>query len=94
MRSLLIDDLHAQYRAGLSPVTVIDEVYDGIAAAADPGMFISQIDRATARDAAKALGAFDPVLAPLWGVPFAVKDNIDVAAMPTTAACARSPRRG
>ncbi len=88
MRSLLIDDLHAQYRAGLSPVTVIDEVYDGIAAAADPGMFISQIDRATARDAAKALGAFDPVSAPLWGVPFAVKDNIDVAAMPTTAACA------
>ena len=35
----------------------------------------------------EALGAFDPVAKPLWGVPFAVKDNIDVAGMPTTAAC-------
>ena len=85
--------LREGYAAGLDPVAVIDAVYDRIEAAGDPGIFISLSPRETARAAARALGAFD-AKKPLWGAPFAVKDNIDVAGLPTTAACptfARAP---
>jgi allophanate hydrolase len=48
------------------------------------GIFISLADRKSVRKGRK-LGRFD-LTAPLWGIPFAVKDNIDVAGLPTTAA--------
>ena len=34
-----------------------------------------------------ALEARDPASLPLYGIPFAIKDNIDLAGVPTTAAC-------
>ena len=82
-----IQRLHDAYAVGQDPVDVIDAVYRRIEAAADPGIFITLVDEATAKTTAAALPAFDPVAMPLWGVPFAVKDNIDVAGMPTTVAC-------
>ncbi|MGE0729289.1 MAG: allophanate hydrolase [Acidimicrobiia bacterium] len=52
-------------------------------AATDPAAFISLADRDGALDALRRLGPD----APLAGMTFAVKDNIDVAGLPTTAAC-------
>lgn len=76
--------LRQAYASGLSPVDVIKEAFRRLDATNDPGIFIH-----TARDAALAaaneLGRYDG--RPLWGIPFVAKDNIDVAGMPTTAAC-------
>ena len=85
--NLDIARLHKAYAAGLAPADVIAEVYARIAAADDPGIFIALRDEAEALAATEALPPFDLVAFPLWGVPFAVKDNIDVAGMATTAAC-------
>ena len=79
--------LHAAYAAGLSPSGVIAESYRRIGAAADPAIFITQRSAPDALAEARALPPFDPVAFPLWGIPFAVKDNIDVGGLPTTAAC-------
>jgi allophanate hydrolase len=79
--------LHAYYATGGSVEAVIDRVYARIAEVADPGIFLHLADPAALKAEAMALGAFDPATKPLWGIPFAVKDNIDVAGMPTTAAC-------
>jgi len=79
--------LHAAYAAGRSVAEVIDTVLARIAAAQDPGIFLALASREQLLTQAEALGPFDPVAKPLWGIPFAVKDNIDVALVPTTAAC-------
>ena len=79
---LEIPVLHAAYAAGLAPATLVNVLYDRIEAYPDKAVFISLVPRA----AALAAIAVDTSL-PLYGVPFVVKDNIDVAGMPTTAAC-------
>jgi len=79
-----IDALQQAYRAGLRPEMVIAEAFRRLDAVGDAGIFIHQA-REQALAEARALGAPDG--RPLWGIPFAAKDNIDVAGMPTTAAC-------
>ena len=87
-----IPALHAAYADGLSPLDVVKETYRRIAACGDPGIFLHLIDEAEALAEAEGLGAFDPAAKPLWGLPFAIKDNIDAAGCPTTAACPAASR--
>src|SRR6185295_11941721 len=82
-----IQSLHAAYASGSTVADVVAMLFARIAEAADPGIFIHLADKADLVAQGEALAAFDPLAKPLWGIPFAVKDNIDVAGMPTTAAC-------
>jgi len=71
----------------LTAVDAIRRSYEAIRAANDPAAFISLKDEEKALAEAAALDAAGPEGKPLFGLPFAVKDNIDVAGLQTTAAC-------
>src|SRR6516165_599621 len=76
------------HRSGAaSPEATVARAYARIRAHDDPAIFIALRAEADALAEAKALAAERSRDLPLYGVPVAVKDNIDVAGLPTTAAC-------
>jgi allophanate hydrolase len=77
----------AEGMAAADPVEAVDEAYRRIEADGREGIWISLVPPEDARRRAEALARRGPGGLPLYGVPFAVKDNIDVAGMATTAAC-------
>ena len=59
-----------------------------IAERGDDGVWISLADDRAVQDRCAELAAIDdPSSLPLWGIPFGVKDSIDIAGWPTTLAC-------
>jgi len=82
-----IADIVKAHRSGTAPEETIARAYARIRKHDDPAIFITLRDEQDALSEAKALAQkSDPAL-PLYGVPFAVKDNIDIGGMPTTVAC-------
>lgn len=78
----------AAHRAGTtSPAQTVARSFQRIRDHNDPAIFISLRDEKEALAEAEALSAKDAAQLPLYGIPVAVKDNIDVAGLPTTAAC-------
>lgn len=86
--SLSIADLLDGYRAGrFTPLNVVESVLRNLDAAAERNVWITRLPREQVLAHASALQARSVDL-PLYGIPFAIKDNIDLAKVPTTAGCA------
>jgi len=76
------------YRArAFRPVEVFESVLGRIARRGDDKVWIHRVPRAEVLDQARRLEDDSPERLPLYGIPFAIKDNIDLVGHPTTAAC-------
>ncbi|MEH6388183.1 allophanate hydrolase [Pseudomonas profundi] len=86
---LRLDTLRLAYRDGqLTPRELIRNLRDRAAALnPDFNLFIHLLSPAELEPYLDALDGKQPAELPLFGVPFAIKDNIDLAGVPTTAAC-------
>ncbi|OZB91272.1 allophanate hydrolase [Paenibacillus sp. XY044] len=78
-------DLYQERR--ITPRQVIEEIIERAEADREMNIWIEAPTMERIAPYLEQLEALDPANCPLWGIPFAVKDNVDVAGYPTTAAC-------
>ncbi len=80
--------LQEGYRTGrFTPAEVVDSVLARIAERPERNIWITCLTRTELQPYLRALEDRAPDALPLYGIPFAIKDNIDLAGVPTTAGC-------
>ena len=87
--NMTISAVHTAYRSGvLTPTQLIEHLLTLCDAHASNPIWISRLTRAQLQPYLDALQGHSPDTLALYGIPFAIKDNIDLAGVPTTAGCA------
>jgi len=85
---LSITALSAAYLTGtFTPADLLKTIRDRAQELADHNIYITLLSAEQTQSYLDALAKMDPKTAPLWGIPFTLKDNIDLAQVNTTAAC-------
>src|SRR5260370_33639965 len=88
--SLLISDLRSGYLANrFTPAEIMTQLMDRADLAEERRIWIARLSRDQVMGYVRALQARAIDDLPLYGIPFVIKDNIDVAGVPTTAGCPR-----
>jgi len=83
-----IATLRRGYRAGeFSPAEVVDTLLARAERYTERNIFITRLTRAQIEQYLSALTEPDAAELPLYGIPFLIKDNIDLAGVATTAGC-------
>ncbi len=86
--SLDIATLRQRYQSGeLTPLALVDDLLARLGSEDSHVVWISRLDADALRAYAKKLEGKHIASLPLYGIPFAIKDNIDLVGLPTTAGC-------
>ena len=86
--NLSISALQRVYKSGeMTPEKLIDEILNQCDQYVDHNIWITLFSKEQLQPYIDKLASVSPDSLPLYGIPFAVKDNIDLAGIPTTAAC-------